>query len=88
MCRKLKEPWRVEQNSNDYDIIRGNERIAGYIQSKSTANLMAAAPELRLSLEAMVMAVRLYQQLHPGDRLAAADVAQALLTRLSQPVEA
>jgi hypothetical protein len=38
--------WTVEQGHNDFDIVAGNSRIAGYIQDERHADMMAASPEL------------------------------------------
>lgn len=38
-------PWTVNESTNDYMVVAGRERIAGYI-SKANAQLIAAAPDL------------------------------------------
>lgn len=43
--------WKVQHDTNDYSVIEGNARVAGYIQSLRTARLIAAAPEMREKLE-------------------------------------
>lgn len=48
--------WIVEQGVNDYDIVvvaegRAPERLCGYIQRESDADIIAAAPVLLAALK-------------------------------------
>lgn len=45
--------WHVEEETNDYSVIGGNERIAGYICTLKRANMIAAAPMLLDALKAL-----------------------------------
>lgn len=49
-----REPWRVERGHNDFDIIEGNRRIAGYIQNKGDADVMAAARLLLAAVKSLL----------------------------------
>lgn len=45
--------WKVNRDHNDYSVVAGNARVAGYIVRRETAQLIAAAPELLEALQAL-----------------------------------
>lgn len=44
--------WTVERDANDYSVIEGNRRVAGYIVERKAARIIAAAPDLLDALKA------------------------------------
>lgn len=45
--------WNVQADTNDYSVVCGHERVAGYITSLRRANLIAASPMLLDALKAL-----------------------------------
>jgi hypothetical protein len=54
-------PWTVQRGINDWDILVGNARLAGYIEREANARLIAAAPDL---LDALILAVATIRAWH------------------------
>jgi len=50
LVTQTSEPWTVERGINDFDIVQGNARIAGYIQDERHADAMAAALDMLQAL--------------------------------------
>jgi hypothetical protein len=45
--------WTIERDANDYSVVEGNRRVAGYIVERKAARIMAAAPDLLEALMAL-----------------------------------
>lgn len=49
----MKMNWTVERDANDYSVIEGNRRVAGYIVERKAARIIAAAPDVLDALRAL-----------------------------------
>lgn len=69
-------PWSVEKDINDYSVVAGNARVAGYA-SAADACLIAAAPDLLKACKAAFVALPMSKHNEETNAMLKAAIAKA-----------